>query len=381
MRYFDYLENYHELKEAYYICNKIINDVLEFDDQLLTKEEKQIFKEIKTEALLLNNKLNFNIYEISQKINDDFLEPSNVEYSFKHQKFPKNASKLGQSINDLFKKIFIIEEKMQIIVSNIWSRLITPFEKIQNGDPFIVIGHSGNGYINFPSSKYYINNSYNNTTSYSCSIFTNNHINVYNSKLVALFNVNYNNFISASHFDSATRSRGFNKKTIKTLKTTDEGNFINVGYSNPQDTKRIVTKSESPTITLAKLKKNIVNEVVLDKMKSKPIGLLIFSNGDDFLFFEYINALKMKNEYNLNLKVINKSLYQDIEFDLNQLNKSLLFFKNYIFNSEFNKEELVSLLDGYIEDVIIPLKLNKDIEKIQMDFIEQIKEELKQIKY
>ena len=376
MRHFDYIKNNLELTEAYYICKKIIQDVLDFDYTLLINEELQVFNSIKEETQLLKDKFNFNIYDISFIITKELLEPNNVEYCIKHKKYPPNASKTGDIINNLFKKIFIIEDKMQILVSKIWERIVTPFEKIENGKPFTLIGHSGSGYIIFPSSKYYINNEYNNITSYSCSIFTNNHMQEFNSKLVAIFDINKENFVCASHFDSAT-NRGSGYASIKTLKTTDDGHFINAGYSSPQGIERIVTKSECPLTTLSKLNKNNINEVVLDKSKSKPVGLVLFSNGCDFLMYEYINAIRMKNDYNLDLKVINKTLYQNIEIDINKMKEEFLHFKNYILQNNFNIDELISLLDGYMENIIIPLKLDKNVEEIQIEFIERFKEELK----
>lgn len=376
MRYFNYLNNKAQLREVYYICKKIINDVIAFDTSLLTVEEKVEFDFIKHKIDSLKTKLDFNLSDIENKILEELLSKNNVEYCFKYKKYPPNASKTGEYINKLFEAIFYVEDKIQIFVSNIWERILTPYKKIENGKDFIFIAHSGSGYIKLPSSKYYVNNEYNNITSYSCSIFTNKSMNEFNSKLVLVFDVNKDNFIAASYFDSATR-RTTKERNTKTLKTTDEGYSINAGYSYISDEEKAITKSECPTITISKLKKDIINEVILDKKTSKPSGLVLFSTGYDVLFSEYLEALNMKQEYNLDLKVINKALYFNTPLNIEKLYKDLNFMKEQILTLNLSKDELFLLLDGYINDVIIPLKLDKTIEQIQIDYIENIKEEIK----
>lgn len=381
-RYFNYLYNNNEFNDAYLICQKIVKDILEFDLDLLDVNDKKIVLNFRKEIEEIKKDNTFSRIEILRKITSELLAPENVEYAMIHQKYPNGASKTGEMVSQTFKKIFDMEDKMQIIVSKLWRKIITPFDKIKNGEEIILIGHSGYGYINLPMSKYYQNNEYNNITSYSCSIFTNGAMNEYNSKVIMLFDVNENSFICANSFDSATKSSS-KIQDVQTLKTNKEGYSIRAGHTYTSDISKVITKSECPTTTLAKVKKNNknINEVILDKQNSVPTGLVLLSDGSDFLFFEYLDILKMKKDYNLDFKVINKTLYVDMPITINACNQKLRQFEYYILSLDKPYEELCNLLDSYITDVIIPLKLDSQVEKMQLEFIDYIKEKLKTYKY
>ena len=251
-RYFNYLYNNYELSDAYFICKKIIKDILEFDLDLLDFNDRHIVLEFRREIEKLE--FDFSYSEIALKISNDLLSVQNIEYAMIHKRYPENASKTGEKVNKIFKRIFEIEDEMQLIVSKLWKNIITPFNKIKNGDKLIVIGHSGYGYIILPSSTYYRNNQYNNITSYSCSVFMNGSMNEYNSKIIMLFDINKDSFVCASSFDSATKHSG-KVNDIQTLKTNKNGYSIRVGYSNAIDISEVITKSECPTTTLSKNKK------------------------------------------------------------------------------------------------------------------------------
>jgi len=88
--------------------------------------------------------------------------------------------------------------------------------------------------------------------------------------------------------------------------------------------------------------------------------------------------MREKSEYGIPFKVINKNLYGLSNDNIDNLNE---YLKNndylYSLANQLEYNEFVSILDGYIEDVIIPLKLDKEVESLQIDYINKIKEKVK----
>lgn len=392
MRYFNYLDNKYELSEGYFICKQIIDDVLNIEQSYLTEEENIIISNLKKELVLLNRELGDSYHTINNEILSDLLNPDVVEYCFKYNRYPEGCSKTGEKINKVFRRIFEIEDVVGRIVAGMWSRMITPFDKIVNGEDFTVIGHSGYGYINLPNSRYYKDSEYDNTSNISCSVFTDKLMNCFNSKIVMLFDINPDSLIAVSSFDSATQKTP-SKRSIKNLKEVGDNSFISAGYTMISSCYEAVTKTKSPNILINTMLRNehelltghgIINEAILDKRYSKPKGLLLFSSGYDMLITEYIELLKMQKDYGLDFKVINRSLYRK-KYGLQSFDKinTHYFYStfnkqiDYIMVSNFSYSELETILDGYIKDVLIPLKLTPDMEKYQLEFISKIKEKYK----
>lgn len=392
MRYFNYLDNKYELSEGYFICKQIIDDVLSIEQSYLNEEEIKIINGFKAELVLLNKELGESYHTINNAILRDLLNPNVVEYCFKYNRYPEGCSKTGEKINKVFRRIFEIEDIVGRIVASVWSRMITPFDKITNGENFTVIGHSGYGYINLPNSKYYKDSEYDNTSNISCSVFTDKLMNCFNSKIVMLFDINPNSLIAVSSFDSATQ-KTTSKRSIKNLKEVGTNSFISAGYTMISSNYEAVTKTKSPNKLINTMIGNeyelltghgIINEAIIDKSYANPQGLLLFSSGHDMLIPEYIELLKMKNDYGLDFKVINRSLYRkkyglppfdkiNTHYFYSTFNKQI----DYIMASNLSYSELEYILYGYIKDVLIPLKLNPDMEKYQLEFIEKIKEKYK----
>ena len=174
-----------EIMKAVSICRGIINDILEYDVSMLNHDDVLTFKKAKEDVKGYIEVFDSSI-DYRTIINKELLSNENVEYAFKHGKFPENASftaiKLLKSVNHIFE----IEDELAPIVARAWKNIVTPFDKIINGEKFTFIGHSGSGYIILPSSRYYRNNDYNNISSISCSIFTDNCMNCFSSNLVMI---------------------------------------------------------------------------------------------------------------------------------------------------------------------------------------------------
>ncbi len=392
MRYFNYLDNRNELGEGYFICKQIIADVLKIDGSLLTLEERKIVNRCKEELILLDKELGDSYYAIDDAILNDLLAKDAVEYCFAHNRYPEGCSKIGEKINKIFKRIFEIEDEIGVIIANMWCRIITPFDKINNGDSFVTIGHSGYGYINLPNSKYYRSNEYENTSSISCSIFTDKIMNCFNSNIVMLFDINPDSLIAALAFDTATR-KVENRKDIKSLRQIKDNSFISAGYSLISRNYEAAVKTKTPDSVinsiLTKEKElltgnGVVSEAIIDKRYATAKGLLLFSSGCDFLFLEYLEILKMKRDYNLDFKVINRSLYRKkcglppfLENEIRSMHQSYQSIPDTILNFNMSYDELESLLAAYINEVLIPLKLDLSVEKLQLEFIDSLKQSYK----
>ena len=372
-RFFHYLENENEFVDGFYIVKKIIRDIREFDLSLV--EDKEYFIKLQQEVDEIDKELGDDYFELQQKITDDIISPRVVNYYYEHNHtYPDDVSPIGDRIIQLFNRIFEIEDEVQLICAKVWNKLLTPFEQIENGMPFSIVGHSGMGYIVTPSSKRYNNSEYQNTASYSCSLFNEHSINVFSSNLVMVFDINPLNFIVASYYDCATSKVGYSRG-IKTL-TSEEDGLLTAGYTHVHDIDKIITKSECPTSIIKKINTDNtgrINEFVLNKTKSIPQGLVIFSSGYDFPLIEYLFALQMQHDYMLNLKVINRSLY--IPSELSKEEKIAKLDSEIIKVLSNLGEELITLeiLDSFIENVIIPLKLDTDIEERIIYRIEEYK--------
>ena len=386
MRYFNYLDNIHELREGFLICRKIFEDIKTIDLSYFDEEDKQNIIELYNKAVELNEMLGSSPYDWERMINGDLLKPKNVEYCFKHNHYPEHASKRGDALNKIFHNFFVIEDHMQVYVAKMWAKLITPFSEIKNGEPFTILGHSGYGYVILPGTKGH--NVHSNDTNYSCSIFTEHSMNCFNSPLVMLFDMTPVSYVASAPFDAATRKVDLTK-SIKVLKETGNG-IISAGYSFVSDINRVVTKSSNPIKIIEIINssdkepltgKGNINETIIDKSQAKPTGLVLFSSGCDLLLGEYMSALRMKLDYNLDLKVINRSLYRKhqgltayMDTDLAELEHSMDYYQRLFMSKSYSYDDVCSVIEGYVIDVMDKLGLEPEIYNRLLLYFENLKE-------
>ena len=354
-RYFDYKEANAEFHDAYFIAKKItesLNSLI--NNSHLTSDEKDIVQKSATEANFYLEEIDLlgDIYSIESTVNHDLLEPWVVDYYYENNIFPENASEIGQTFQESIQKIFYLEDKIAPIVSNIWKRTLTPFESIKNGDKFITVAHSTTLGLD-------LNNSFkNNLNPYlSCSIFNNNCMNYYNGPVAITFDINKDNYIASASFDSATASLSSNQ-SIFTLKTFPNGETIRAGYTFEEDPDKIVIKCEKPDDVLNRInsrnsKNRVVNETVLDKKFVKPKGILLFSDGIDYLLPFYLIADKMSKQYNIPIKLIDRRKYNTNE--LEEINTSEFLKQisqthyDLINNSNLNNLEKQNIIKNFYE--------------------------------
>ena len=178
---------------------------------------------------------------------------------------------------------------------------------IKNGQPFTVIAHS-------TTNGLYLDDSFkNNLNSFlSCSIFDTECMNYYNNPVVITFNITNENYIACSSFDSATITSSYGQD-VHTVAITPNGEVIRAGYTYTEDIDKIVVKCENPEDVLKRIRAsanyNIVNETILSKEKVKPTGLILFTDGRDYLLPYYLIAHKMSLKYHIPICLIDRKKY------------------------------------------------------------------------
>lgn len=313
---------------------------------------------------------------IRDAILDDLLAPENFEYCFKNGKYPDNSSKIGMDFENEIKKIFVLEENLRAVAVESWKNKLTKFENIVNGDDFMIVGHASSYLPGTPDFVNYRENKYNRQF-LSCSLLSGKEFNTFNKlKIVYVVDVNDENYISSSSFDSVTSEtslRAFG--TMKEIKVDGDTHYINVGYS--YDYNKSVTSISTPDlIEKLSIKREILqngelfsydnlltNEIVLDRTTTKVDGAVLISNGCDLVLREYL-FLKSNG---INFKCLNKGLYRrkvglsdytDKEF--NEFILSLPTMKEYL---DFYDISYDILIDYYYE-VVLPMRYSDEILQI-----------------
>lgn len=381
-RFFDYKVNNIEFREAFVIAKRIISDILSLNNDYLDDNEITILNNYKKELKSINDILDDDSYDIERQISDDLLSPENVEYCFKNNKYKDNASSLGEKINKLFMRVFEIEDEVQILISKKWNKLLTPFEELENGKPFTIVGHSGCGFISLPGYVGYIDNEYNNTETISCSIFTDKDVNCFNSNLVMVFDINESNYISSAPFDTVTRKTGSSTKSVRNIKNIDNEKSIDAGFMHNYNSEKVVTKVVDPQEiinTINNRNDRTINETLLYKKNCTPKGLVLFTNGIDIPLINYIHAKDMMNVYNIDLKVINVLVNENQPIDYNHIDELLKNQIEILKNANMSDEKIILLLDEFIENVIKKSISNKELLNYIIDSINNYKSDNKKV--
>lgn len=314
-----------------------------------------------------------NLSEIASLILNDLLKKYNVEYCYKYKRYPFDASSIGLEFEKDLKKILFLEDELKELAILSWKTKITSFNEIINGEDFMVVGHCSynlpgtKDFLNYKSGKYH-------KQFLSCLLLSNNELNTFSSrKIVFLCDVNSDNYISSSSFDSVTNDSL--NSSFNVLKEINDGksiHYINVGYMN--DVEKSVTTISTPNLieklsVERELKENgemfnygnsHTNEVVLDRTTTKINGALLISNGCDLLLYEYM-LLKTNN---IEFKCINKGLYRQkngltpyTKQELNEFIYSLQSLNEYI---NYNRIPHYILLE-YYNEVVLPMKYSDEI--------------------
>ncbi len=310
------------------------------------------------------------LYSTSQKILGELKTNENVEYALEHKEYKDDASKIGMEFQSDLYRIFELEESLSKISESSYEKM-TPFEEIENGGDFMVVGHTSYqlpGVSNNPNYK-------KNQKEYlSCSLFSNNELNTFmDGKIVYLVDVNKDNFISASHYDVVTRETRY--PSIHSLKEVelDDGSkeYIDVGFTLDEDkyALSIATPKVVERLSLEREKElgyPSINEIVLLRSKTVSNNALLVADETDLLLDEFM----VLRHNNIDFKCINRGLYKEQKgeerFDKSKL---LELDERLAIIGRYDKR----ILEDYYKSVVLRMNYSNDIlEKINNSFSKYI---------
>ena len=241
MRTFDYRRDWNSIRID--VSSYIKGMIMELS-YLIEMEGLDIYKNALEVVKNFNDKYP-DLSIVKDKIQDELLSPENVEYAFEHKQYKEDASKTGVEFQKDLYKIFEIEESLSKIAEKAFEGM-TPFEQIENGKEFMIVGHASfllPGVSNNPNyrknSKEYL----------SCSLVSNNELNIFmDHKIVYIMGVNEENFIASSYFDAAARESQY--PSIHSMKKVELDNgdieYIDIGYTH--DSKRFALSIATPKV-------------------------------------------------------------------------------------------------------------------------------------
>lgn len=352
----------------------IINEITTEIKLLMQYYPSKIYQEALNKLMKFHSKYP-NINTVCYKILDDLLLPENVDYCFEHGHYPRNASELGLRFENDVKEIFKIEEELTKLAAQSWQKELTPFDEIENGKDFMVVGHSA---LRLPGVKN--NSNYKEgklaKTYVSCSLFSNSVFDTFfDNKVVFLVDVTEENYIAASSFDSATGET--TKRDLLTIKEIND-HIISVGYH--EHSEKGVTSIALPKVIEVQtmqqsIKKNgeilnsdkspTINEVVLDRTKTNTYGALLLGNGCDLLLGKY----QFLKQNNIPFKCLNKGLYREKNNLEQYTQKEYQEFINQITNIEVQlKKWPLEWIEGYYKEVVLPMQYKQEI----LDIIDKV---------
>ena len=353
MRYFDYRKDYSNINIE---VDSYIREFIKELNCLIEMEGLDVYRNALNLLKEFSDKYP-DLYSTSQKILGELLSNENPI---------DGSSKTGVEFQKDLYRIFELEESLSKLAEKKFEEM-TPFEEIENGGEFMVVGHAS---YQLPGVSNNPNYRKNQKEYLSCSLFSNNHLNTFmDEKIVYLVDVTKENFVSASHYDVVTR--GTKYPSIHSLKEveTDEGKeYIDVGFTLDKDkyALSIATPKVVERLTLEREKQlgnPSVNEIVLLRGKTVSNKALLVADETDLLLDEFM--VLRKN--NIDFKCINKGLYNEEErYDkskLEELDQSLSNIGIYGLNT----------LQDYYKNVVLKMNYSNDVlERINNSFSKYI---------
>lgn len=386
MRHFDYLKDYSNSYELEGIVTKIKSDLIKLKtygkDYGLSEENLNYYIGHIKQVLELKK-----FPDISRIINQELLSNENLEYTFEHNKYKEDASLTGVEFQKTINNIFEVEEAYRKLVSRIWDKSLTDINSFKNGDDFKLVVHSSHSSLpsSLPGTKGYIDNVYRNGEYISCSLLTGKQMDMFNSNIGLSFDVDNDNYICASDFDCVTHTSQI--PTIRSVKKINN-KYVDVGFSYSKDANvsTLMLPNEIEELNIKKCIEvngeplnntngKIINEVVIDKQTSKVNGIILMTNGCDFLIDEFATALEMQRMYNVPIKVINKSIYREkqnlspfTETDYQSFNEKLKDSNSFPMLNNFNNEQLFDFINQYrsivLDQGLYKEEIRKEIEDL-----------------
>ena len=366
MRYFNYR---HEHSSMGIDVTSYINEFIKELKCLIEIEGLDVYRDALGVVIDFKNKYP-DIRAIGQNILRDLISPENIEYAFKNpNSYKEDASKIGLAFQKDLYKIFELEDNLSKLAEKKFEEM-TPFEQIENGGEFMVVGHAS---YQLPGVSNNPNYRKNQKEYVSCSLFSNNELNTFmDNKIVYLLGVTEDNFISASHFDVVTReTRHPSIHSLKEIETDDGKEYIDIGFTHDMDkfALSIATPKVVERLSLERekgLDSSLTNEIVLLRNKTISNKALLVADETDLLIDEFM-VLKSNG---VEFKCINRGLYKE-QRDEERYDKSKLqdLEQRLSMIGRYDRRAL----EDYYKSVVLKMKYSDDIlEKINNSFSKYI---------
>lgn len=374
MRCFDYLRDSTMTGDLFRIVKEFRSILQEYDYDRFLDDEKRDIEKFYSEVTSFLDEFDLPFpNDLSSKINAELLSPevvNKLEPPYYH--YPHDASSLGCRVEVLANRLFQFEDIVSNYVARVWDEDVGSFSSFENGKKFSFVATATDNPEQFPGGPYYRKNGHAYT---SATLFTNQMMDSFmDRKLLLTTEVSSSNLLGMSEVDIATRE-GMNPG-LKTIGKTDNGYYIDAGYSFSGN---VCTKLLTPDLLeKRRLALNAeqfpsINEVILDKEKTKYTGIILLSDGCDCLIDEYLNAVQARSSMGLEFKCLNKELYREPEIIMperleelgNSIDLSIEFCQNY-----YGVEQTKEILEGYVQEVVLPMHYSGEVVELYQSKVE-----------
>ena len=374
MRCFDYLRDSTMTGDLFRIVKEFRSIMQEYDYDRFLDDEKRDIEKFYSEVTSFLDEFDLPFpNDLSSKINAELLSPevvNKLEPPYYH--YPHDASSLGCRVEVLANRLFQFEDIVSNYVARVWDEDVGSFSSFENGKKFSFVATATDNPEQFPGGPYYRKNGHAYT---SATLFTNQMMDSFmDRKLLLTTEVSSSNLLGMSEVDIATRE-GMNPG-LKTIGKTDNGYYIDAGYSFSGN---VCTKLLTPDLLekrrLALNAEQVpsINEVILDKEKTKYTGIILLSDGCDCLIDEYLNAVQARSSMGLEFKCLNKELYREPEIIMperleelgNSIDLSIEFCQNY-----YGVEQTKEILEGYVQEVVLPMHYSGEVVELYQSKVE-----------
>ncbi len=374
MRCFDYLRDSTMTGDLFRIVKEFRSIMQEYDYDRFLDDEKRDIEKFYSEVTSFLDEFDIPFpNDLSSKINAELLSPevvNKLEPPYYH--YPHDASPLGCRVEVLANELFQFEDVVSNYVARVWDEDVGSFSSFENGKKFSFVATATDNPEQFPGGPYYRKNGHAYT---SATLFTNQMMDSFmDRKLLLTTEVSSSNLLGMSEVDIATRE-GMNPG-LKTIGKTDNGYYIDAGYSFSGN---VCTKLLTPDLLekrrLALNAEQVpsINEVILDKEKTKYTGIILLSDGCDCLIDEYLNAVQARSSMGLEFKCLNKELYREPEIIMperleelgNSIDLSIEFCQNY-----YGVEQTKEILEGYVQEVVLPMHYSGEVVELYQSKVE-----------
>ena len=374
MRCFDYLRDRTMTGDLLRIVREFRSIMQEYDYDRFLDDEKRDIEKFYSEVTSFLDEFDLPFSnDLSSKINTELLSPevvNKLEPPYYH--YPHDASPLGCKVEVLVNELFQFEDVVSNYVARVWGDGLGSFSSFENGKDFSFVATATDNPEQFPGGPYYRKNGHAYT---SATLFTNQMMDSFmDRKLLLTTEVSSSNLLGMSEVDIATRE-GMNPG-LKTIGKTDNGYYIDAGYSFSGN---VCTKLLTPDLLeKRRLALNAeqgpsINEVILDKEKTKYTGIILLSDGCDCLIDEYLNAVQARSSMGLEFKCLNKELYREPEIIMperleelgNSIDLSIEFCQNC-----YGVEQTKEILEGYVQEVVLPMHYSGEVVELYQSKVE-----------